>query len=288
MIKLRYLISEIIAERLSYSDLMRSSDPKRKDRSHRIPARSLKVFSENDKEAWKFSYKTPRDENTTGLRHQGFIYFFKDSITPGDNALTLDCSVDCGCPDYKYRWAYNNAQSDAGEIGSNSANKNNGTPPQINLGIGLCKHLLSLKEYLRTKIESEPSTTDNSDSVKKPIVVPKNPPSTSIPSDDSDQSDFDSDVDSDVPTSDDNSNIDDPTQSPDQTDNTHLQTFKTTTPNDPTQAPDTATDVDITEPDQTDDPNSVDTKHKLKETVNKNKIETCLNNLCNNHRIFIV
>jgi hypothetical protein len=177
MIKLRPLICEIIAEKMSYQDLMNSSDPARIDRGSRIPSTSLAVKSINDKEAWKFSYKTPRDENTTGRRHQGFIYFFKDNMNIGDNAMKIPCSVDCSCPDYKFRFSYANKQQDAGENGPNSLNKGLNYPSSINKGPGLCKHLISLKEYLRTHIEPQPDSSNQHQTIQPPkgtpVVIPK-------------------------------------------------------------------------------------------------------------------
>lgn len=156
MLKLKPLICELLSERMSYEELMNSSTPERKDRATRIPAKSLAVRSTNDREAWKFSYKTPKNESTTGVRHQGFIYFYKENIQSGDNVMKIDCSTDCSCPDYKYRFSYANKQQNAGENGPNSLNRGLNYPSVINRGPGLCKHLLCLKEYLRTNIESEP------------------------------------------------------------------------------------------------------------------------------------
>lgn len=160
---------------MSYDQLMNASDSARKNRATRIPSKSLVVKSINDREAWKFSYKTPREENTTGLRHQGFIYFFKEFMEPGDNAAKIPCSVDCSCPDYRYRFSYANKTQDAGENGSNSLNKGLNYPSSINRGPGLCKHLISLKEYLKTNIEGEeePKTEPQQQiPVQQPVAIP--------------------------------------------------------------------------------------------------------------------
>jgi hypothetical protein len=193
MIKLRSLISEIISEEMSYADLMNSSDPNRKDRSKRIPSKSLMVRSINDREAWKFSYKTPSDENTTGLRHQGFIHFLKEQINPGDNAMNIPCRVDCSCPDYKFRFSYANKQQNAGENGPNSLNKGQNYPSSINRGPGLCKHLLSLKEYLKTQIDSEPQSSQQHQTTQPSqgttVAIPSDPKPETIPADNSDEDD---------------------------------------------------------------------------------------------------
>lgn len=65
------------------------------------------------------------------------------------------------CPDYKYRWAYNNAQQNAGVIGNKSWNKCINRSPRINLGEGLCKHLLALEGFLRTKIHGTSGDKSN-------------------------------------------------------------------------------------------------------------------------------
>jgi hypothetical protein len=166
MIKLRDLIRELLAEAMTYADLMQSSDPDRIDRGSRIPARSLRVYTKNDREAWKFSYKSPKDEittiddeNPTGKRHQGFIHFLKEDMQTGDNAMDIDCSVDCSCPDYRYRLSYANKAAGAGENGPSSLNKGFNYQSSINVGPGLCKHLIALKEYLKTKVDSVSTAT---------------------------------------------------------------------------------------------------------------------------------
>lgn len=276
MINLRNLICEIIAERMNYVDLMRSSDPARKDRANRIPAKSLVVKSLNDKEAWKFSYKTPSDENTTGLRHQGFIYFFKDNISTGDNAMTIDCSVDCSCPDYKYRFSYANKQQDAGENGPSSLNKGLNYPSSINRGPGLCKHLISLKEFLKTNIESEPVDepivpTSQEKPAKKTTMVPKSPPAEKMPPEEPEPEDV---------------SLDDPTQSPDDREKINLNNpednVENDTDRDPTQTPQ--------EPEETDDTSDGDPdKLKLKEgSFDKSKIVDSLNTFCKTHKMFVL
>jgi hypothetical protein len=270
VIKLRNLICEIIAERMSYAELMKSSDPKRIDRASRIPSKSLVVRSLNDREAWKFSYKTPRDENTTGLRHQGFIYFFKEGLTPGENAMTIDCSVDCDCPDYKYRWAYNNARAGAGELGGNTLNRSNGAAPRINLGVGLCKHLISLKEYLKTKIEGEPTSPEEPIQGEKPVAVPKSPPPGTVPPEE--------------PESEPSVEPEDLTQTPNPDREKELQVEPEEPVEDPTQTPQ-GPEVNPNQEPEEENPE----KKKLKETsVDRNRISKILDSICVNNQVFIV
>ena len=68
----------------------------------------------------------------------------------------MECKVDCGCPDYMYKFAHNNFKQGAGDIGPDSLNKCINRPPQpaYDIGEGLCKHLAALRNYLKTKISS--------------------------------------------------------------------------------------------------------------------------------------
>lgn len=269
MIKLRSLISEMLVEKMSYEDLMRSSDPARKDRASRIPAKSLVAKSINDREAWKFSYKTPRDENTTGIRHQGFIYFYKEEMAPGDNAMKIPCSVDCSCPDYKFRFSYANKQQDAGENGPNSLNKGLSYPSSINAGPGLCKHLIALKEYLRTKIETEPEPPVAPDQpAEKPVVVPASPPKDKTPPEEPEPE-----------------SKDDPTQTPEPE---PVEPNQTPTPEvpDPTQSPKKPEEVPLNQ--QEEPSTEIPDEKKLKETFNRSRIAKALDEFCRNNRIFIV
>jgi len=76
-------------------------------------------------------------------------------VKAGEDAQEIPCHVDCTCPDYMYRWAYNNSQVNAGKIGPDSWNKCLNRSPREDLGQGLCKHLISLEGYLRTKIHGD-------------------------------------------------------------------------------------------------------------------------------------
>lgn len=272
MIKLRNLILEIIAERMSYDDLMRSSTPKRKDRGSRIPAKSLAVRSINDREAWKFSYKTPKDEITkdrefpNGTRHQGFIYFFKEGLTPGDNAMKIDCSVDCTCKDYRYRLSYANKQAGAGENGPNSLNKGMNYPSSINIGPGLCKHLIALKEYLRTKIEGEPTPEEEPVKGIEPKAIPQSPPPETTPPEEPEEKPEEPEV----PT--------DPTQAPDIEKEPEVEPEEPKTSETP-EGPEEEEPVPEEEPE----------KKKVKESqVAGMRLSRILDDICRNNRIFIV
>lgn len=150
MIKLK----DLLLEKMTFKQLLALSDTGRKNRSKNIDTRSLKVQSDKNSESWIFSYKS--SPSTTGKRHQGYIKFLKPDINQNKQALEWNCIVDCTCPDFKFRFAYNTSKQDASIIGNNSWNKNNGrTPLPINNKIGLCKHLISLTDYLKTKISQK-------------------------------------------------------------------------------------------------------------------------------------
>jgi len=145
---------------MSFRDLFRVSEPGRIDRARDVNAKSLKVTSMDGNEAWTFSYKS--NPSTTGNRWQGYVRFLKEDVSHKDRADQLDCMVDCTCPDYRFRWAYNNAKQDAGALGPGAWNDNNGTAPRPreqggvgDQGPGMCKHLIALGEFLKTNIEPE-------------------------------------------------------------------------------------------------------------------------------------
>lgn len=160
MILLSNIAKRVLNEILTYTQLMNFSEPERKKRSTKMRTKSLPIRADSNNEFWNFSYKsdmshiTPRINNPNGIGHKGRITFKKNA---GDkSAIDIPCSVDCTCEDYRYKYAYANNDKEAGSMGANSLNKCNGQFPKITnpyLRPGLCKHLLSLREYLRTKLE---------------------------------------------------------------------------------------------------------------------------------------
>jgi hypothetical protein len=176
MISLSKMMLQVLTETMSFADLLNNSDPARVDRATHVKSRSLKVTTMDGQEAWIFSYKSDPDWTTTEKRWQGYVQFLKEAVGPNDNAEDLQCMVDCNCPDYRYRWAYRNAEAGAGEVGSNSWNGNNGNAPKNpsnDLGTGLCKHLISLGRYLKTKIE--PTAPEEPEEPKDAEEVPETP-----------------------------------------------------------------------------------------------------------------
>ena len=179
MISYSQILKEVLTERMSFKDLYRNSDPERIDRSRSVYARSLKVTTMDGNEAWTFSYKS--NPSTTGQRWNGYVRFLKGDVSGKDRADELDCMVDCNCPDYRFRWAYNNAKQDAGALGPTAWNDNNGRPPRPreqggvgDLGPGMCKHLIALGEFLKTKIEPDAPEPDEQPE-PEPQVAPKRP-----------------------------------------------------------------------------------------------------------------
>ena len=163
----------LLTERMTFSQLLRMSTPARKNRAKDMKVTKLPVMSGRNGKYWIFQYKSGPSNNTTGQSWKGRITFPKGRKST--NAENLFCEVDCGCPDYKYRWAYANSRKDAGPIGFNSLNKNNGQPSNTTnpkFRTGMCKHLIALRDQLRQKLNEsqQPSLEQKMDE-----VVDKNP-----------------------------------------------------------------------------------------------------------------
>ncbi len=141
-------------ENMTYKELLDLTTPERKERSANVRVRSIPVNVENGQQQWRFRYKSSPTTTVTNKPFEGHITFFKEDIRPNEDAMNLDCKVDCGCPDYMYKFAYNNMNQDAGAIGKDSLNKcaNRSPQPAYDIGEGLCKHLAALRGYLQTKI----------------------------------------------------------------------------------------------------------------------------------------
>lgn len=175
------LMKQVIYERMTYGQLYNGSESGRKERGdHDVRASSTQVNSTDDGEAWTFRYKS--NPSTTGRPWHGFIQFFKEDVGSKENAEDLECMIDCDCPDYRYRYAYNNRQAGAGWTGKHSGwthnNQNNGQKwrPRSqggvgDYGVGLCKHLCALKEYLDTVVEPNAPQPDD----KIPLSIAKSP-----------------------------------------------------------------------------------------------------------------
>lgn len=139
--------SSVLVERLTFDQLYRMSEPKRKMRSLTVSGPPLKVQTFKDAKIWEFNFKSA--PSTTGLRHHGYIRFFKPS---GPKPLEkLECTLDCDCADYRYRWAWSNKQRGSSAVGPRSLNQALNRPPRVTNPLnksGLCKHLLHLREYI--------------------------------------------------------------------------------------------------------------------------------------------
>jgi len=124
------------------------------DRSKTVNVRSIPVSVEMGLEQWNFRYKSTPQDTVTDEPFEGHITFLKGNVGRNDNAIKLECKVDCGCPDYMYKFAHNNYTKGAGDIGGDSLNKcvNRSPKSSYDIGEGLCKHLVSLGRYLKTKI----------------------------------------------------------------------------------------------------------------------------------------
>ena len=72
-----------------------------------VTARSLDVSMDGGNEQWNFRYKSSPQTTVTDKPFRGSITFLKGEFEEGDDATKLECKVDCGCPDFMYRFAYN-------------------------------------------------------------------------------------------------------------------------------------------------------------------------------------
>jgi hypothetical protein len=158
-----------IAERLTYDQLFRMSEPKRVIRSHKVKGPPLEIDSYQDAVYYAYNFKSY--PSTTGLRHRGYVKFLKPKHGGQKPLQHLDCVVDCTCPDFRYRWAWANKQRGASQVGPQSLNQAlNRAPRRTNpkSNPGLCKHVLAAREYIYGLLSSFPNDApDTSDKLNK-------------------------------------------------------------------------------------------------------------------------
>jgi hypothetical protein len=148
----------LLAEKLTYDQFFRMSEPKRVIRSYKVKGPPLEVDSYQDTVYYAFNFKA--DPSTTGLRHRGFVKFFKPRLGGQKPLQHIECLVDCTCPDYKFMWAWANKQRGSGRVGTQSMNQClNRAPRKTNPTSkpGLCKHILAMRSYIYGLLSSFPS-----------------------------------------------------------------------------------------------------------------------------------
>jgi len=148
-----------LSERLTFDRLFRISEPKRVYRSFTVKGPPLEIDSYQDAVYYIFNFKA--NPSTTGLRHRGYVKFFKPKNKNPKNVplQRLECLVDCTCPDFRYRWAWATKQRDSSVVGPNSLNQAwNRAPRKTNPKgkPGLCKHILATRSYLYGLMSSFP------------------------------------------------------------------------------------------------------------------------------------
>lgn len=151
-----------LQERLTFDKLFRISEPKRVYRSFTVRGPPLEIDSYQDVVYYTFNFKS--NPSTTGLRHRGYVKFFKPLHKNPKNVPLqhLDCLVDCSCPDYRYKWAWANKQRQSGVVGPQSLNQAwNKAPRKTNPkgAPGLCKHILATRQYIYGLLSSFPGDT---------------------------------------------------------------------------------------------------------------------------------
>ena len=192
MISFTELMNKLLLKEISFNQLLNKSEPGRVDRAKTVSTRSTRVKASDDGEMWTFNYKTNPIDTTTDKRYHGKIQFLKEDVAATENAGDLDCKVHCDCPDYFYRWEYNNAKAGAGTFDPKlDGQMHNRRPPKPtgpphfgvgNLGNGMCKHLIALSEYLNSKIEApQPPVQPTPVAKPKPEVKPSVPSKPSVP-----------------------------------------------------------------------------------------------------------
>lgn len=149
-------MSICLCERLTYDKLFRVSEPKRVIRRLTVKGPPLEIDSYQDSLYYIFNFKS--SPSTTGLRHKGYIKFFKpkNKNTPLQH---MECLVDCDCADFRYRWAWAIKQRGSSVVGPNSLNQAwNKAPRKTNptSRISLCKHLLAAKDHLYGQLYNFP------------------------------------------------------------------------------------------------------------------------------------
>lgn len=145
--------------RLTFDQLFRYSEPKRIVRSADVKGPPLDIDSYRDAVYYIFNFKS-NVTNTTGLRHRGYVKFFRPRSRTPVPLHKLECLVDCECPDYRYRWAWANKQRRSGAVGPQSLNQAWNRAPRITNPRaipGLCKHILAMREYIYGLLSSFPS-----------------------------------------------------------------------------------------------------------------------------------
>ncbi len=143
-------------ENMTYEDLLKLTTDDRKKRAVNVNVRSLPVSMDENMESWNFRYKSTPQTTITDKPFKGKITFLKGEVGPDDDAQKLECKVDCECPDFMYRFAYNDTAKGASNVGNDSLSGciNRRPKPAYDFGEGLCKHLIALGKYLKTKIEA--------------------------------------------------------------------------------------------------------------------------------------
>jgi hypothetical protein len=158
-----------IFERLTYDQLYRMSEPKRKVRALTVKGPPLKIETSQDANYWAFNFKA--NPSTTGLRHHGYIKYIRP---PSPRPLSnVECVLDCDCHDFKFRYAWAVKQRQSSTVGPQSMNQAHNRAPRITNPEGrpgLCKHLLALKDYIYGAMSSFPGTGRDSGKLLSKLI----------------------------------------------------------------------------------------------------------------------
>ena len=144
-----------MCERLNFDQLFRMSEPKRIARAATARSKQVPVLDQIDATAddVAYTFKFRCYPSTTGRTHPGYIKFFRPR-NPNTPLEKLECELDCGCEDFRFRWAFANKQRGSSRVGPRSLNQAWNRAPRITNSTcrpGLCKHILALRNYLYGK-----------------------------------------------------------------------------------------------------------------------------------------
>jgi len=146
-----------LSERLTFDQLFRASEPKRIKRSSTVRGPPLQITAYSDQVWHSFNFKA--HPSTTGLRHHGYIRFYRPRQGQSMPLQHVPCMVDCTCPDFRYRWAWVLKQRKSSMVGTTSMNQALNLPPDKTnprRRIGLCKHILAARDYIYGMLSAFP------------------------------------------------------------------------------------------------------------------------------------
>jgi hypothetical protein len=165
-------MKEFLGERLTFDQLFRKSEPGRVKRSTTVRGPPMEIDGHSDSVYHTFNFKS--FPSTTGLRHHGYVRFFRPHRKDVKNTPLqhIPCEVDCTCPDFRYRWAWVLKQHGSSRVGPQSMNQAWNKVPKITnrtKRISLCKHILAARDYIYGMLAQFKGTPDTEEKLAQLI-----------------------------------------------------------------------------------------------------------------------